>query len=69
MQNINTTDYYFKAEKVLTSCENVEQLRGALSYAELYYKKTNDLSGYEVLVRKYHKLTKELSLNEKTEDN
>jgi len=69
MENINTTDYYFKAEKVLNSCENIEQLRGALSYAELYYKKTNDRSGYEVLVRKYHKLTQELSLDEKTEDN
>ena len=69
MENINMSNNYFRAEKVMDSCTNLEQLRNALNYTELYYKNTNDRSGYEVLIRKYHKLTQELSLDEKTEDN
>jgi hypothetical protein len=68
MENINTSTYYFKAENVLTSCENLEQLRNGLNYVELYHKKTKDRSGYEVLVRKYHKLLQEMSLDEKTKN-
>jgi hypothetical protein len=69
MENINITDNYFRAEKVLDSCTNLDQLKNALNYAELYYKYTNDRSGYDVLIRKYHKLYKELILDEKTENN
>lgn len=69
MKNINTINYYFKANKVINSCKNIYQLQNALRYAELYYKKTNDISGYEILVRKYYKLTEELFLNEETKNN
>lgn len=69
MENINTIELYFKAENVLDSCDNLNQLRAALKYAELYYGFTKDKSGYEVLVRKYHKLVEEFRLDEKTENN
>lgn len=69
MENINTTELYFRAENVLNSCDNINQLRAALKYAELYHKHTKDKSGYEVLVRKYHKLVEEFRLDEKTENN
>jgi hypothetical protein len=68
MENINTTDYYFKAEKVIMTCETTEQLRASLKYAELYYNLTKDKSGYEVLVRKFHKLYSELKLDEEAKN-
>ena len=66
MENINTTDYYFKAEKVVMTCETTEQSRASLKYVELYYTLTKDRSGYEVLVRKFHKRYSELKLDEET---
>jgi len=54
---------YFRVERVINSCTNLEQLSIALNYVELYYKNTNDRLGYEVLIRKYNKLTEELSLD------
>lgn len=68
MENINTTDYYFKAEKVIMTCETTEQLRASLKYAELYYNLTKDKSGYEVLVRKFHKLYSELKIDEEAKN-
>ena len=55
---------YFRAERVINSCTNLEQLSIALNYVELYYKTTNDRLGYEILIRKYNKLTEELSLDD-----
>lgn len=61
---INTISYYFKAEKVLESCENVNQLRNGLRYVENYHKVTEDFMGYNVLLRKFHKLYEEMKLDE-----
>lgn len=66
MKNINTSEYYFKAEQVIDSCKNEEQLRIALRYVELYNTLTKDKSGYEVLIRKFYKRHNQLTLNEKT---
>ena len=68
MENINTTDYYFKAEKVIMTCETTEQLQASLKYTELYYNLTKDKSGYEVLIRKFHKLYGELKLDEEAKN-
>lgn len=68
MENINISEQYFKTEMVLESCKNLNQLRTALNYVELYYKSTEDKSGYEVLIRKYHKLCKEYVLDGKIID-
>jgi len=61
---INTIEFYLKAEKVLYSCENITQLKNALNYIELYHDRTEDFSGYNVLLRKYNKLTEEMNLHE-----
>lgn len=66
MEIINTIQYYLKAEKVLYSCTNIQQLKNSFNYIKLYYERTEDFSGYNVLLRKYHKLSEDMELNEKT---
>ena len=47
------TDWYQKAENVLMSSTNQEQLNVAFKYIEFYKTQTSDTSGYEILLRKY----------------
>ena len=46
-------DWYQKAENVLMSSTNQEQLNVAFKYIEFYKTQTSDTSGYEILLRKY----------------
>jgi len=61
MIDINITNYYFKAEEVLSSCTNSCQVKNSLNYFKLYRKLTGDYCGYEILVRKYHKVLNEIN--------
>lgn len=47
------TDWYQKAENVLMSSTNQEQLNVAFKYIEFYKTQTSDTAGYEILLRKY----------------
>ena len=47
------TDWYQKAENVLMSSTNQEQLNVAFKYIEFYKTQTTDTAGYEILLRKY----------------
>tara|TARA_R110000796_G_scaffold40742_13_gene100839 strand:+ start:3398 stop:3586 length:189 start_codon:yes stop_codon:yes gene_type:complete len=53
-------EWYDKAERVIESCDNDRQLDIALNYTELYIERTNDTSGYHILLRKYDKKKNEL---------
>ena len=53
-------EWYDKAERVIESCDNDRQLDIALNYTELYIGRTNDISGYNILLRKYDKKKNEL---------
>jgi len=64
MKDINITNYYFRAESVLMSCNDILQLNNSLNYIKLYYKLSGDYCGYEILLRKYNKLYYELSLDD-----
>jgi len=46
-------DWYQKAENVLMSSTNQEQLNVAFKYIEFYKTQTSDTAGYEILLRKY----------------
>jgi len=54
-------DWYQKAENVLMSAKTLGQLQVCRNYIEFYKTQTNDVSGYEVLLRKYVNRIKELS--------
>ena len=69
MGDINTTDYYLRVESVLLSCNNILQIKNALTYIELYYKLSNDDCGYDILLRKYDKLYDKMNINEEPKDN
>tara|TARA_R110000744_G_scaffold68129_2_gene138584 strand:+ start:4725 stop:4952 length:228 start_codon:yes stop_codon:yes gene_type:complete len=69
MGDINTTDYYLRVESVLLSCNNILQIKNALTYIELYYKLSNDDCGYDILLRKYDKLYEKMNINEEPKDN
>ena len=60
METPEIKEWYDKAEKVIESCQNDEQLNVALNYTELYIQQTKDTSGYDVLLRKYSKKKNEL---------
>ena len=62
MTDIQTNQWYDKAETVVNSCQNDEQLAVALNYIELYLTQTKDVSGYTILLRKFAKKKQELSL-------
>ena len=62
MTDIQTNQWYDKAETVVNSCQNNEQLSVALNYIELYLTQTKDVSGYTILLRKFAKKKQELSL-------
>jgi len=62
MTDIQTNQWYDKAETVVNSCQNDEQLAVALNYIELYVTQTKDVSGYTVLLRKFAKKKDELGL-------
>ena len=62
MTDIQTNQWYDKAETVVNSCQNDEQLSVALNYIELYLTQTKDVSGYTILLRKFAKKKDELSL-------
>lgn len=62
MTDIQTNQWYDKAETVVNSCQNDEQLAVALNYIELYLTQTKDVSGYTVLLRKFAKKKQDLSL-------
>jgi hypothetical protein len=62
MTDIQTNQWYDKAETVVNSCQNDEQLAVALNYIELYLTQTKDVSGYTVLLRKFAKKKQELGL-------
>lgn len=62
MTDIQTNQWYDKAETVVNSCKNDEQLTVALTYIELYLTQTKDVSGYTVLLRKFSKRKQELGL-------
>ena len=62
MTDIQTNQWYDKAETVVNSCQNDEQLAVALNYIELYLTQTKDVSGYTVLLRKFAKKKDELGL-------
>ena len=62
MTDIQTNQWYDKAETVVNSCQNDEQLAVALNYIELYLTQTKDVSGYTILLRKFAKKKDELSL-------
>jgi len=62
MTDIQTNQWYDKAETVVNSCQNDEQLAVALTYVELYLTQTKDVSGYTVLLRKFAKKKQELGL-------
>ena len=62
MEAPETKEWYDKAERVIESCQNDEQLNVALNYAELYIQQTKDTSGYDVLLRKYSKKKNELMI-------
>lgn len=47
------SDIYIKAENILSSVINTEQLEVARNYIQAYLRKTKDRSGYEVLMFKY----------------
>ena len=47
------TDWYQKAENVLMSSTNQDQLNVSFKYIEFYKTQTSDTSGYEILLRKY----------------
>jgi|TARA_R110002153_G_scaffold244099_1_gene399536 hypothetical protein len=64
MTDINITKHYFRAEDVLLSCTTPPQVKNSLNYIKLYYKLSGDYCGYEILLRKYHKLTLELKTHE-----
>ena len=64
MKDINITNYYFRAESVLMSCNDILQLNNSLNYIKLYYKLSGDYCGYEILLRKYNKLYYKLSLDD-----
>lgn len=55
-------EWYDKAERVIESCHNDRQLDIALNYAELYIGQTNDVSGYNILLRKYNRKKNELMI-------
>ena len=62
MTDIQTNQWYDKAETVVNSCQNDEQLAVALAYVELYLTQTKDISGYTVLLRKFAKKKQDLGL-------
>ena len=62
MTDIQTNQWYDKAETVVNSCKNDEQLAVTLTYVELYLTQTKDVSGYTVLLRKFAKKKQELGL-------
>ena len=62
MTDIQTNQWYDKAETVVNSCQNDEQLAVALNYIELYLTQTKDVSGYTILLQKFAKKKQELSL-------
>ena len=55
------TNWYQKAEDVVMSSKTLGQLQVARNYIEHYKKQTNDVSGYDVLIRKYVSKISELS--------
>ena len=61
MEKQVNTDWYQKAEKVVMTAINQDQLNVALNYIEFYKEQTKDVSGYEVLIRKFNQQMKELS--------
>jgi len=61
MENEVRIDWYLKAENVILSAKNIDQLRVGKNYIDFYLKQTNDSSGYEVLVRKFFIRYNELS--------
>ena len=61
MEKQVNTDWYQKAEKVVMTAINQDQLNVALNYIEFYKEQTEDISGYEVLIRKFNQQMKELS--------
>ena len=61
MEKQVNTDWYQKAEKVVMTAMNQDQLNVALNYIEFYKEQTRDISGYEVLIRKFNQQMKELS--------
>jgi hypothetical protein len=61
MEKQVNTDWYQKAEKVVMTAINQDQLNVALNYIEFYKEQTKDISGYEVLIRKFKQQMKELS--------
>ena len=69
MGDSNTTDYYLRVESVLLSCNNILQIKNALTYIKLYYKLSNDDCGYDILLRKYDKLYDKMNINEEPKDN
>ena len=55
------TDWYQKAENVVMSATNQSQLRVAHNYIEFYKAQTNDVAGYEILLRKWFNRMGELN--------
>ena len=52
---------YSRAENILQSSFNEDQLETELNYVECYFKTTNDRSGYDVLLRKYIRKSQQLN--------
>ena len=52
---------YFRAENILQSSFNEDQLETALNYVECYFRTTKDRSGYDVLLRKYIRKSQQLN--------
>ena len=49
MEEQVNTDWYQKAENVVMTAKNQDQLNVALKYIEFYKEQTKDIPGYEIL--------------------
>jgi hypothetical protein len=61
MEEQVNTDWYQKAENVVMTAKNQDQLNVALKYIEFYKEQTKDIPGYEILLRKFNQQMEELS--------